>query len=95
MHETPSARDRPHSLATVPAAETGPPPGAAGATLQRQALPHGSSDEEPAAPMSEAAMRQAFAEIAENYEEISREVLGDDPALSADLFPEHHTVRCR
>ena len=54
-----------------------PPLGAAGATAQEQALPRSLGDEEPSAPMSDAEIRQAFAEIAENYEEISREVFGD------------------
>ncbi len=50
--------------------------GAGGATVQESALQRGSGDEE-LARMSEAEIRQAFAEIAENYEEISREVFGD------------------
>ena len=72
-----------------------PPPESVGTALHEQTLPQGSGDEELVARMSEAAMRQAFAEIAENYEEISREVLGDDPPLSADLFPGHHFVAYR
>lgn len=64
-----------------------PPQGAAGATAQEQALPGGSGDEETSAQMSDAEIRQAFAEIAENYEEISREAFGDQPPLSAESFP--------
>ncbi|MDE0133532.1 MAG: hypothetical protein OXM54_01715 [Acidimicrobiaceae bacterium] len=72
-----------------------PSPGAAEATVQEQALPRGSGDEEPTAQMSDAEIRQAFAEIAENYEEISREVFGDEPPLSADLLPERFFVAYR
>jgi len=64
-----------------------PSPGASGATVQKPAQPRGSGDEEPVAQLSEAEIRQAFAEIAENYEEISREVFGDEPPLSADSLP--------
>ncbi|MCY3894358.1 MAG: hypothetical protein OXF65_13820 [Acidimicrobiaceae bacterium] len=63
-----------------------PSSGAGGATVQEPALPRGSGDEE-LARMSEAEIRRAFAEIAENYEEISREVFGDEPPLSAGSFP--------
>ncbi len=72
-----------------------PPSSAIDATLQEQAPPRDSSEEGTPDRMSEAAMRQAFAEIAENYEEISREVLGDDPPLSADLFPGHLFIAYR
>ena len=65
-------------------------PEAAGPTLQEETLFSGSGAEEPTAQMSEADIEQAFAEIAEHYEEISREVFGDEPALSADLLPAPH-----
>ena len=74
---------------------TTPPPGAVGAAIQEQAPSRGSGDGEPAAQMSEAEIRQAFAEIAENYEEISREVFGVEPPLSAGPAPEHHLVAYR
>ncbi len=67
-------------------------PEAAGPALWDETLPRGSGAEEPPAQMSEADIEQAFAEIAEHYEEISREVFGEEPALSADLLPAAHFV---
>lgn len=64
-----------------------PPPAASGRS-QEQALPRGADDAPPPVAMSNAEIEQAFAEIAEHYEEISREVFGDEPALSAGALPE-------
>lgn len=67
----------------------------AGATFRAQDLPRGTDDEEPHSEMSEADVEQAFAEIAEHYEQISREVFGEEPALSVDALPDRNLIACR
>ncbi len=53
-----------------------PRQGAGGGTIAKQVPARSSDVQQPSAQMGEAAIRQAFAEIAENYEEISREIFG-------------------
>ena len=55
-----------------------------------EAAPGAEADAAPTDPLSEADVQQAFAEIAEHYAEISREVFGDEPALSAGLISGRH-----
>lgn len=71
------------------------PPGAVGATSRDQAAAHGTDVEGPTAGLSKADIEQAFAEIAEHYEEISREVFGDEPPLSVGDLTEHHLIAYR